>query len=234
MIHWKKQNPKLFVVDILGLRDNVKAKVTLASALEMFRKSQIDSPDRHNIKHYEKKILKVLNGKMLIETITVKDFARVFDSVGDTNDSMGYRLRSAAINAIRFALTGELPQKKEAVAQSTNGAGDDIGAMEIQIGNFADMAMLIPRYVIKGRFPLIKAQVQDAIAALEPNQSALFTPTRKKIDEKEGASIEREIDNWLAKNGLAFTLRYNPIRKVFVLASINNFESLKKPKKAVK
>lgn len=242
MIMWKQHKPEQTIVDLLELNDNAnaKSKVTLGDALDEFVTAIVNSgsTQKDQIATCARKVTKILDPKKLILSITVRDASKVFEAIKKSNKaSTGYRARTVMAQAIQFAITDQLPELKT-VEASSNGKSDDsdTGAMTITIGKFDDMAPLIPRYKTQGRFSATKAQVQELIFDLKDDQSATLDPEKRKMDDKEGRAIEREINKWLEKNNLHFGLRYNPLKKVFIFASKINLQSLAAPKqkKAVK
>lgn len=236
MIMWTKQKPELLVMELLGLQDKLKNKITLEEALTTYSHAEgLDYPSA--VQNWCKKILQSIDGRKLISTIQVKDAQRVFSAIiKDENEATANRARATIANAIRFTVSGEMPDKKPYVARPANAAAgeipaEDVGKLKYYKAKLATIAHLVPLYSIKGRLGWFKAEVQTQVFSCEADEVAVIEAPKRQMTPKEADAMCKAAMTVLSKIKPVWTIRFNPNESVFIAMRQADFDALTKQQK---
>lgn len=212
MKQWSRSEPGEKIVDMLGLV--VTKDIPLEEAVKAYLASdKIVYPSK--VEQSIDNIFKRLDKRRKIGSFTVKDATHLFESiVKDQDEAYAFRARAVLANVIRFGVMGDVPPRKN----DNTDESPDVGKLDYQKIKTSEALKLVPLFNMMGRYSQIKAEVQELIGSLGPDESGMLpVRTKKKMDQKEATGIMIAIQKFFNQNNIEFVIKYNPARFAFLL-----------------
>jgi hypothetical protein len=205
---WSNYHKKALLVDAMKVQ--LKEPVTVGAALEKYKTEAKDTPRLRWVLYQFTNITKAVDAKRPIQSLTIGEFKNA------DKDCKG-----AVQRIVRFLATGDIN------AKATNGnghVGTGGGVGNKHHGKFsfrplatADVLKLIPLSEPKGKFGVLKLQIQEFVSSLPKDQSATIDQP-KDAHPKTIRIILNEVNEMLEKSRQNWTLHHNPLHEVFILA----------------
>lgn len=211
MLWWNKYENKIRLIDAMKVQ--LKEPTTLETAMEEYKKECQGQPHHYWVTGQFAAISKDIKGNRRLDTLTVGEFKN------EDKDRKG-----AIQRLIRFAETGDINAKSGKYGNGVGGNGTgnkDSGKFSFRPMPTADILKLIPLSEPKGKFGVLKLQVQEFVDSLPKGQSTTIDQP-KNAHPKTIRVILSEVNQLLEKSRKNWALYHNPLHEVFILTPKTN------------